>query len=165
VDQAETVFAEPIRLTARVPLDPERAFDLFTAGMGTWWPLNDYSRAVNELAGTGVTASSLELQARHGGEILEHLSDGRVLPWGSVVEWDRPGRVAMAWHPHSLPEPPTLLEVSFAADEGGTMLRLVHRDWDRLSEPFREAMYPLYADGWPGTMARYAAAAREIAGP
>jgi uncharacterized protein YndB with AHSA1/START domain len=157
-------IAQPILLTAQVPLDPERAFDLFTGAMGTWWPLDAYSRAVNELTGTGVTARSLEFQARLGGEILEHLSDGRVLAWGEVVEWDRPRRVAMAWHPHSLPEPPTLLEVAFAAADPGTLLRLVHGGWDRLSEPFRQAMYPLYAEGWPGTMARFAAAARFTAG-
>lgn len=161
MEQPGTRFAEPIRLTAAVPLGPGRAFDLFTAGIGTWWPLDAYSRTVNELGGTGVTATSLELQPGPGGELLEHLSDGRVLPWGEVIEWDRPRHVAMAWHPHSLPEPPTVLEVTFAADEAGTTLRLVHGGWDRLSEPFRQAMYPLYAEGWPGTMARYASAARD----
>ena len=52
--------AKPIHHVIRVRIDPARAFDLFTEGMGTWWSLADYSRAVNELAGQGVSAERLE---------------------------------------------------------------------------------------------------------
>ena len=151
--------AGPIRGAVTVPIDPERAFELFTRGMGTWWPLEDYSRAVSELADEGVRADGLEFQARLGGSILEHLSDGRVLPWAEVTAWEPPHRVVIAWRPHSLPEPPTELEARFTAVAAGTEVEIEHRGWERTSPAFREELYEIYVRGWPGTLARYAAAA------
>jgi uncharacterized protein YndB with AHSA1/START domain len=158
------VSSTPIRQAVAVRADPERAFEVFTAGMGSWWPLDAYSRAVNELLqDEGVVAERLEFESGPGGRILEHLSDGRVLPWAEVVAWEPPRRVVMAWRPHSLPEPPTDVEVTFSAQGDGTMVELEHRGWELLSEGFREAMYGLYADGWPATLDRFAAVAGGIA--
>src|SRR5207248_7845225 len=154
---------EPIRGAVTVPLDPGRAFRLFTEGMGTWWPVEDYSRAVSELATEGVRVDRLEFQARPGGSILEHVSDGRVLPWGEVTAWEPPARVVVAWRPHPLPEPPTELEVRFAPAEEGTVVEVEHSGWERLSDGFREEMYPIYVRGWPGTLDRYAEAAGSTA--
>ena|SRR5436190_11987187 len=151
--------ADPIRHSVRVRRDPGSAFDLFTEGMGTWWPVDDYSRAVSEFAADGVSLERLEFEPRMGGLILEHLSDGRILPWAEVIGWDPPRRVVMAWRPHALPEPPTELEVIFEQTDGGTMVQLEHRGWERLSADFRTEMYQIYALGWPSTLERFAAAA------
>ena len=35
---------QPIGATVTVRSDPARAFELFTAQMGKWWPLESYSR-------------------------------------------------------------------------------------------------------------------------
>src|SRR5438094_695616 len=114
-------MAEPIRQSLTVRCDPERAFSVFTEGMGSWWPVESYSRAVSEFAQEGVKVVELEFQARPGGSILEHLSDGRVLPWAEVIRWEPPLRVAMAWRPHSLPEPPTEVDVTFTPRGDGTL--------------------------------------------
>jgi uncharacterized protein YndB with AHSA1/START domain len=149
----------PIRETVTVRVDPEPTFELFTAGMGDWWPVEGYSRAVSELADDHVSVTRLEFQPRLGGAILEHVSDGRVLPWGEVVGWDPPRRVVMAWRPHALPEPPTELEVTFTASPDGTVVQVEHRGWERLSDGFRAQMYDIYARGWPFTLGRFAEAA------
>jgi uncharacterized protein YndB with AHSA1/START domain len=159
VPHVENAQVDPIRETVSVRSAPERAFELFTAQMGTWWPLESYSRAVNELEGEDIRAERLEFRAWMGGSISEHLSDGRILPWGEVVAWQPPGRVVMSWRPHSQREPPTEVEVTFTAREGGTQVELEHRGWERLSEGFREAMYDTYARGWITTLGRFAAAA------
>ena len=78
--------------------------------------------------------------------------------------WDPPGRVVMAWAPHSQPEPPTELEVAFTPQESGTLVELEHRGWERVSPGFREGLYEVYARGWPTTLGRFAAAA-DGAGP
>jgi hypothetical protein len=39
---------EPIRRSVTVALDRERAFTLFTEDMGSWWPVEMHSRAVDE---------------------------------------------------------------------------------------------------------------------
>jgi uncharacterized protein YndB with AHSA1/START domain len=150
---------EPIRQSVTVPIHPERAFDLFTEGMGTWWPVESYSRAVSEFQHDDVEVAGLWFQARMGGSILEHMSDGRTLPWAEVIAWQPPHRVVMAWRPHSLPEPPTELEVTFAARDAGTLVEIEHRDWDGLSEGFRTQLYEIYERGWVTTLARFAAAA------
>ena len=98
-----------------------------------------------------------------GGSVLEHVSDGRILPWAEVIAWDRPRRVVLAWRPHSLPEPPTELEVTFEQTDRGTMVELEHRGWERLSDDFLNAMYEMYARGWPMTLGRFSAAADAVA--
>jgi uncharacterized protein YndB with AHSA1/START domain len=150
---------EPIRQTVTVRCPPERAFKLFTEHMGTWWPVESYSRAVSEFKDEDVRVERLEFQARKGGSVLEHLSDGRILPWAKIIGWHPPRRVLMAWRPHSSPEPPTEVEVTFTARGDGTIVDVEHRGWDRLSEDFREGLYDVYARGWITTLGLFAAAA------
>jgi uncharacterized protein YndB with AHSA1/START domain len=150
---------EPIRRTVTLRCAPERAFELFTERMGAWWPVEAYSRAVSEFAAEGVEVERLEFQARGGGSILEHMSDGRTVPWGEVIAWDPPEGVVMAWRPHSLPEPPTEVEVTFTAQADGTLVKLEHRGWEQLSDGFREEMYDIYARGWITTLERFASVA------
>jgi uncharacterized protein YndB with AHSA1/START domain len=149
---------EPIRHTLTVRCDPERAFRLFTEEMGTWWPVDAYSRAVSEFHADGIEVSRLEVQPRLGGMILEHTSDGRVLPWGEITVWDPPHRAVIGWRPHDEPEPPTELEVRFEPVHRGTVVELEHRGWERLSDAFRRGLYEIYVRGWVTTLARYAEA-------
>ncbi|HYZ47196.1 MAG TPA: SRPBCC domain-containing protein [Actinomycetota bacterium] len=148
-----------------VRLAPRPAFDLFTVGMDRWWPLDSYSRAVSELAPEKVEAVRLDLQPGLGGSIIEHLDDGRTLPWGVIAEWRPPDRVVIEWKPHSLPEPPTEVDVTFTGHDRGTLVEVEHRGWDRLSEGFCDALRPVYERGWPPTLARYVAAAGQDAAP
>ena len=150
---------QPIRQTVTVRSDPAGAFDLFTERMGTWWPVDEYSRAVSEFENEEVQVARLEFQARMGGRILEHTSDGRILPWAEVIAWHPPHSVIMAWRPHSEPEPPTEVEVTFTPQDGGTLVELEHRGWERLSQAFREGLYEIYARGWITTLECFAAAA------
>ena len=150
---------EPIRQTVTVRSDPERAFELFTEHMGTWWPVESYSRKVSELEGEDVEVERLEFQARPGGSVLEHLSDGRILPWAQVIGWHPPDSLVMAWRPHASPQPPTEVEVTFRARDGGTLVDLEHRGWERLSGDFRRGLYEIYARGWITTLECFATAA------
>ncbi len=151
---------DPIREVVSVRCPPNRAFALFTEHMGTWWPVESYSRAVSEFEGDGVAVTELEFQARQGGSILEHLSDGRVLPWAEIIAWHPPHDVLMGWRPHSRPEPATEVSVTFKARGGGcTVVELEHRGWERQSDRFRDELYDVYAQGWVATMGRFAAAA------
>ena len=149
---------EPIRQTVTVRSDPERAFEIFTEHMGTWWPVEAYSRAVSEFEHEDVQVVRLEFQARMGGSVLEHVSDGRILPWAEVIAWHPPHSVVMAWRPHSSPEPPTEVEVTFTPRDGGTLVELEQRRWERLSEGFRAGLYETYARGWITTLGYFAAA-------
>jgi uncharacterized protein YndB with AHSA1/START domain len=153
---------QPIYQTVTLRCSPKYAFEVFTDGMGTWWPVDSYSRAYSEFGGA-IRCVRLEFQPRLGGSIIEHLSDGTALPWATVTAWDPPHRVVMAWRPHAQPEPPTEVEVTFTPQGDGTRVELEHRDWDRLSDQFGEALYDTYARGWITTLELFVAAAdREI---
>ena len=157
---------QPIRAMVIVRSDPARAFQVFTAQMGKWWPLESYSRAVNEFEHEHLGVSELTFEARMGGSIEERMTDGRVLPWGEVVTWQPPQRVVLSWKPHSLSEPPTEIEVTFTAHEDGTSVDVEHRGWERLSEEFGAEMYEIYVRGWPFTLERFVAETdRDIASP
>ena len=155
---------EPIVRSVTVPLDPQRAFELFTERMETWWPVATHSRAATEFEDEHLAPSGVEFQGRVGGRVLEHLSDGRVLPWAEVLAWEPPHRFVMAWKPHSRPQPPTEVEVRFAVEGDGTRVELEHRGWERLTEPIAADVYANYAGGWVKTLGSFAdAATREAA--
>src|SRR5688572_27048019 len=125
---------DPIRRNVTVPLDPERAFTLFTEGMHSWWPVQDHSRSASETEGESVKTERGELQTRKGGRIVEHPSNGVGLPWAEILVWEPPHRFVMAWKPHARPQPPTEVEVTFTPSDEGTLVELEHRGWERLSE-------------------------------
>ena len=146
---------DPIRRSIDVGAAPEQAFRVFTEEMGTWWVLETHSRAAVERS--GVKAERIEFQGRVGGQVLEHLSNGEVLPWAEVVEWEPPRRLVLAWRPHGRPQPPTEVEVVFTPRASGTHVELVHRGWEHLSEEFEE-LYDSYGQGWSGTLERFSLA-------
>ena len=150
---------EPIQRSVTVPLDPESAFELFTARIDTWWPVETHSRAETEFEDEDVHVERVEFQGAVGGGVLEHLTDGRVLSWAEIVAWEPPHRFVMAWKPHPRPQPPTEVEVRFTAHHGGTLVVLEHRGWERLTEAIAPEIHASYAGGWIKTLEAFAAAA------
>lgn len=146
---------EPIRKRVVVHCDVERAFDLYTNGMDTWWPLETHSRA-DEVDGAKV--ERIEFPTGAGRPILEHLSTGESLSWGEVVEYDRPRMVLIAWKPNANPNPPTELEITFTPEGDGTRVELVHRGWERLG-PLAEEGRADYDEGWDLVLGRFVRAA------
>jgi len=155
-----TAPVDPIVRSVTVRGGAERAFRIFTERMGSWWPHGTHSRAAMEFEEDGVTVAEIEFQGRVGGRILEHLSDGRVMPWAEVLVWEPPARFVVAWKPHDRPQPPTEVEVTFVAEEDFTRVTLEHRGWERLTEDVAE-VYASYGSGWVGTLSRFAEAANE----
>jgi uncharacterized protein YndB with AHSA1/START domain len=153
---------EPIRRSVSVPLKPAEAFDLFTERMGEWWPVETHSRAASDFEGQGPGVERVEFQAREGGRVLEHLSNGEVLPWADVLAWEPPFRLVLAWKPNARPAPPTEVEVRFSADGEGTRVDLEHRGWERLGDLAAEAREG-YDTGWIPVLARLEEAARRAA--
>lgn len=154
---------EPISASISVKAEPVRAFELFTDGMDTWWPLDRYSRGVDEFEGQDVKVERVEVQHVVGGYVLEHLSNGAVLPWAEVLVWEPPSRLVLAWKPNSTENPPTEVEVRFTPNEVGTLVELEHRGWERLGELAREAKVG-YGSGWIYNLGRFEEAVeREVA--
>jgi uncharacterized protein YndB with AHSA1/START domain len=146
---------EPITRTVTVRTPVHRAFEVFTARMGTWWPLETHSIAVDQ--GLEQRAKSLRVEGREGGRIEEVLEDGSTRAWGAIEVWEPPSRVVYRWKPNDLPTPPTEVEVRFTSDGDGTRVDVEHRGWEGLGEA-AEQIHPLYSSesGWSMVLGRYA---------
>ena len=86
------------------------------------------------------------------------MSDGTEGTWGTVLVWEPPSRVVLAWKPNTNDNPPTELEVRFTPDGGGTLVKLEHRGWERLGAIAERARAD-YGQGWVGVLSRFATAA------
>ncbi len=148
---------DPIRASVNVRCAPEDAFRVFTDDMGAWWPLQVHSIAVDEFDGR-VKAESIVCEGREGGRIYEVMSDGAEGTWATILTWDPPSRVVMAWKPTLAEGPSTEIEVTFTAEDGRTRVDLVHRGWERLGARAEEARSQ-YGEGWVPVLGLYAAAA------
>ncbi len=149
---------EPIHATVTVHRTPEDAFRVFTQEMGSWWPLQAFSMA--EESEGQVKAESVVFEEHEGGRVYEVMSDGNEGTWATILAWDPPRRLVLAWKPNLTDNPPTELEVTFTADGEGTRVDLEHRGWERLGATAEEARSG-YGENWNGVLALFAGAAEQ----
>jgi hypothetical protein len=153
----EQVTDRVVRKTITVRCTPEHAFRTFTEGIDGWWPLATHSLGEDR-------ARRAVLEGRAGGRLYEVWDDGTEREWGTIVAWEPPDRLAVAWAVHRETGLQTEWEARFAPDgEGGTRVELAHRGWDALGERADETFASYASDeGWTrvlGAFAERAAAA------
>jgi hypothetical protein len=118
----------PLRKTVVIPLEQSRAFELFTARFGDWWPLPTHSVGLED-------AQHVEFPPEVGGSILETMRDGRTCVWGTVTQWDPPVAVCFTWHPGQPESWAGDIEVRFIPDgAAATLVALAHSGWDRRAD-------------------------------
>jgi uncharacterized protein YndB with AHSA1/START domain len=135
-----------VRKSIVVACDVERAFDVFTRQVGTWWPLHTHS-----IGGDKITEVVVEEQV--GGRIYERHSDGGEGEWGRVLTWEPPASFAMTWYPGHDDTRATRLEVRFAPEGDGTRVDLEHTGWEIFAGGAQEYAKN-YDEGW-GTVLGY----------
>ena len=148
-----------VRRNITVQAPPERAFEAFTAGIGRWWPLDDYKIGA-------AAATDAVIEPREGGRWFERGEDGSECDWGRVIAWEPPRRVVLAWQIGADwrydPSLETEVEISFRAspDGGGTQVELEHRGLEAYGDRAAE-MSGVFGSpgGWSGLLGHYAAAA------
>ena len=124
--------AEPFTHSVHIAAEPERVFDYFTRPEAIVRWMGDYAR----------------LDARAGGEFTLDINGVPVR--GRYIEVERPRRIVFSWgHAGSdrLPPGTSTVEVTFTADESGTIVEVVHRGL-----PDAEAAH--HAIGWTHFLAR-----------
>ena len=144
---AQAVKIEPVRKQLRVRLPVEKAFDLFTAGIGTWWPLATHSVGEQE-------AETCFFEGWVGGRIIEVLKDGSQSEWGKVLVWEPFHKVSFYWYPGRTPDTAQEVTVTFHEIPEGSMVELVHTGWETLGSealPRRNG----YETGWDFVLARF----------
>jgi uncharacterized protein YndB with AHSA1/START domain len=154
VKESPSTSLEPLHARVDVPLAPERAFELFTTGIGTWWPLDTHS-----VGGERTSWCAFE-PAEVDGRLIERWDDGTEREWGRVLVWEPPERLVFTWHPGRGPAGAQEVEVRFHPSPGGCSVELEHRGWEHFGEGAEE-MRAGYRDGWAHVLGeRFAAAAR-----
>lgn len=78
-----------VRATVMVEAPIERAFTVFTDGMGTWWP-STHHILQGELA-------EMVLEPHVGGSIYDRATDGTECHWARVLAYDPPHRFVFSW--------------------------------------------------------------------
>lgn len=143
-----------VRDDIHVGLPTDAAFELFTGGIGGWWPLDRFSYGAER-------AEGIFLEPRRGGRFYERFTDGDELHVGDVLICEPPDRIVFTWQAPGWIGA-TEVEVTFTADGDGTRVQVEHRAFERLGRD-GEAVGEGFAGGWPGVLAmfaRHAAASR-----
>ncbi len=120
-------------ITVEAPI--ERAFTVFTEGIGTWWP-PDHHILDGQLA-------EMVFEPHVGGHIIDRADDGTECRWSRVLAYEPPNRVVFSWDINldwkleTDPEKTSDIEVRFMAEgPDRTRVELAHRNIDR------------HGDGW-----------------
>lgn len=145
----------PVRREFVVKATPEKAFDVFTAGFGRWWP------ATHKIGAAALKIAVLEPGV--GGRWYEIDEDGTEADWGRVLVWEPPSRLVLAWQINADfrfdPELVTEVEVRFTAtDAGATRVEFEHRNLEHLGDR-AAALRDQLNGGWAGILDRYVEAA------
>ena len=138
---------EPVSKTLVVDCSPERAFEVFTRRIGSWWPLGSHS-----IGGDAITEVVFEEHV--GGRIFERHEGGGEGEWGRVLAWHPPAGFVMSWYPGHDPAEATELEVRFAAEGDGTRVDLEHRGWEALAARAQDSRNS-YDKGWGEVLDHY----------
>ena len=122
---------DAVRKTITVQASPERAFRVFTEEYDTWWPRSHH-------IGKSPMKKAI-IEGRVGGRCYSEQVDGTDCDWGSVLVWDPPRRLVIAWQIDARWQfEPDLaksseVEVRFTAEAGGgTRVDLEHRHFERM---------------------------------
>jgi uncharacterized protein YndB with AHSA1/START domain len=146
---------EPVRRSVVVPADPERAFEVFTAGISSWWPASHH-------IGDAPIAEVL-IEPFVGGRWYTRHEDGSETYTGFVRAWEPGERLVVTWQIDAQwrydPALVTHVEVRFEPVEGGTRVTIEHRDLERFGGDAERMRQTFSSPGaWSGMLERYAAA-------
>ena len=143
---SDALVIEVIRKTVTVDCAVEEAFRVFTADARSWWPVETHS--------INVEVDEIVFEPAVGGEVYEIGSNGRRGHWATVLEWDPPTRLVLAWNILERPGDVTEVEIRFLPEGESTRVELEHRGWEgvELDAPLKRGSYD---SGWDFVLDKY----------
>ena len=142
----KTLTIEAVRKTVTVDCTVEEAFRVFTTDAQSWWPTDTHS-----IHGD---VTKIVFEEREGGEVYEISTSGETGHWATVLTWEPPNRIVLAWNILERDPVATELEVRFLPDGEGTRVELEHRGWDALGEAAAQKR-DSYETGWDHVLGFY----------
>ena len=157
---ANSVSDAPVKKSITVKARPEHAFEVFTAGIDSWWPRSHHIGKVPLRRGV--------IEGRVGGRCYSEQIDGTDCPWGQIMVWEPPHRFVMAWmiSPQWQYEPDiskaSEVEVRFTPEANGmTRVDLEHRHFERSGAGWESMRSGVNAEGGWGSLLQLFAAQAE----
>lgn len=152
----ETIAIAPVRKSIRVNASQAHAFEVFTSGLGRWWP----SKAS---IGKAPRKTSI-LETRLGGRWYDVSEDGSEANVGKVLVWDPPRRLVVSWDINRHWKPDTTVgsevEIRFTADgPTATIVEVEHRKFEQLGAEGGASMRRDVDGGWPDILEHFRKAA------
>jgi uncharacterized protein YndB with AHSA1/START domain len=121
--------ADCVLVALRVRATPERAFDVFTQEISSWWRPDPLFRITPR--GDGVLA----FEGGESGRLVSRLANGKVFEIGRVTAWEPGARLAFDWRQVSFPKDmKTRVEVTFEAVADETRVTVRHIGWTALPQ-------------------------------
>jgi uncharacterized protein YndB with AHSA1/START domain len=147
-----TITIAPVRKSIRVKASQAHAFEVFTAGLGRWWPRN-------HSIGNGPMKTAV-LEPHLGGRWYELAEDGSQADVGKVLLWEPPHRFVMSWDLNSQWKPDLTVssevEVRFIAEGPDvTVIELEHRKFEQMGAEAGASMRKDVDGGWPGLLEHF----------
>jgi uncharacterized protein YndB with AHSA1/START domain len=147
-----------VRSSVVVEAPIERAFSVFTEGIGTWWD-KDHHILEGELA-------EMVFEPRVGGHVLDRGVDGSECRWARVLAYDPPGRFVISWDINlqwkleTDPSKASEIEVRFTAEgPSRTRVELEHRHLERHGDGWEQMRDAVGSpNGWDGGLRNFAGA-------
>ena len=150
-------MSDALRRRVTVEADAGRAFDVFTKGFDSWWP------RTRHIGKSPIKRAIIE--GRVNGRRYTEQEDGTDCDWATVLVWDPPTGLVLAWQiTHEWGYEPDLaraseVEIRFTAlRDGSTRVDLEHRYFERHGEGgpvLRKAVGS--PGGWNDLLAMFAA--------
>jgi uncharacterized protein YndB with AHSA1/START domain len=147
-----TITITPVRKSIRVNANQAHAFEVFTAGLGRWWPrTHTIGKAPLKMP---------VLEPRLGGRWYELGEDGSQADVGKILVWEPPQRFVVSWDLNSQWKPDTTVssevEVKFIADgPHATLVELEHRKLEQMGAEAGASMRKDVDGGWPGMLEHF----------
>ena len=153
-DAARIAVRKSVTVAAPVAL----AFEVFTARIGSWWPMASHHIGDADCA-------AVVIEPRPGGRWYERGVDGVECLWGQVLVWEPGRRVVLVWQLNAQwrfdPTIRTEVDVRFTAiDDRTTQVELEHRGLEAYGAE-ATAMRDAFAspNGWNGILEHFATVA------
>lgn len=145
-----------VRSVVVVNAPVDRAFSVFTQGIGSWFP-PEYNLLQ-------VPIAERVFEPRVGGRICDRGADGGICQWARVLVYEPANRVVISWdisprwQIETDPDKTSEVEVRFISEAPTrTRVELEHRNLERHGEGWEQMRDALNSEGgWPGCLRKFA---------
>jgi hypothetical protein len=118
-----------VLVSLRVAATPQRAFEVFTREIATWWRSNALFRFTPRSPGV------LAFEPEIGGRFTETLGNSKAFEIGRITAWQPGVALAFTWRQATFgPDQITNVEVRFEAVGAETRITVEHRGWETIPQ-------------------------------